>query len=320
MGLFSSHGNNLARGIAYHLLAMFLFAVMDVCIKLSAIRYPVNQQMFFRQALAFLPIFGYMFLHSSLADIRTSRLSGHLWRGIIGMFTMVLLFLSFKLLPLADVYAIAFSVPVFVTIFSALLLKEPVGPHRWSAVMLGFAGVLIILRPGSTLFAAAALVPLAASVLNAYITILVRQLTETETTLAIVFYFALFGTLATAATLPLGLLLPALPATWITPATAEEWLILIAIGITGGTAQILIVLSFTHAPVSLLSPFKYSIMLWGLLFGYTIFGDLPDQFVLLGGAVVIASGIYIAAREARHARREAARRGEEQGEIRSITS
>lgn len=202
---------------------------------------------------------------------------------------MILFFYAFALMPLAEVVAIAFSAPLFITALSMPLLGERVGPRRWAAVVVGFAGVLVILRPGTELFQPVAFLPLTASLFLALAMLQVRLLTRTETNIALMTYMTSAGALVTA---------PFLLSGWVQP-TGFDWALIVGMGIIGGTAQYLLTQAFRKAPASLIAPLEYSGILWAGLLGYWLFGEVPDRWVFVGSAIVIASGLYILHRETR---------------------
>jgi drug/metabolite transporter (DMT)-like permease len=227
-------------------------------------------------------------------------------RGLFGVSAMYCYFLSYKLLPLSDAIALGLSGPIFLTIMSIPFLGEHVGVRRWSACIVGFIGVLIMTRPGAGVWQAEALVPLLGAVFYAFAMISIRRLTGTESSGTIVFYFTLFATLAGLATAPLGAFDPELA--WVWP-SSTEWLIVLSIGLMGGSAQILLTIAYRCAPVSVVAPFDYMALVYGFMLGFIFFAEIPDAYLIVGGATVVASGIYIVHREtvlARQRRRQQA--------------
>ena len=237
---------------------------------------------------ALLPLSLVLF-RQGLAPLRTRRLYGHVGRALVGLTALYVFFLSFSLMPLADAYAISFAAPLFVTALSVLLLKETVGPRRWSAVLVGFVGVLVMIRPGLGVFQPVALLPLLGAVLYAGVVIVIRVLSRTESSVAIVFYFTVTGGVLS------GLLVPFV---WVTP-DARDLLMLAGVGVVGACAQLAMTGAFRSAEVSLVVPFEYSAMLWAVLVGYAVWGDVPGVHIWIGVPIVVASGIYIALREIR---------------------
>ncbi|WP_041785313.1 DMT family transporter [Rhodospirillum centenum] len=281
-------------GILLFIATVFCFSVMDAMVKDLSARYGTWQIMFFRGLFSLLPIAVLVAQSGGIAALRTERPVSHLLRGLVGIATAFCFFYSYGHMPLADVYAIAFATPLMITALSVPLLGEHVGWRRWTAVLVGFVGVLIMLRPGEGLGTPVALVALAGAFFYALLMIYVRRLARTETTAAIVFYFVLLLCVLSAV-----MMLP----DWRTPDTALDWTLLVATGILGGFGQILMTLAFRRAPPSAVAPFEYTGMIWAVFFGFTFFGEVPDPAIWIGGAIVIGSGLYILHREALLARR-----------------
>lgn len=274
-------------GIGWILLAIFCFGIMDSLIKWLSAGYGTWQIIFFRALFSLLPIAVLLARDGGIAGLRTDRPWSHIIRALVGTVAIFCFFYSFANLPLADVYAISFAAPLIVTALSVPLLKEHVGWRRWTAVLVGFAGVLVMLRPGAGVVSGAALVCLLGTVFYALTMIFVRHLSRTETNAAIVFYY-----MATLTVVGAVAMLPA----WRTPG-ALDFALLAATGIIGGVAQLSLTQAFRLAPPSLLAPFEYTGMIWAVSFGYLFFGEVPDAAIWIGVAIVIASGLYIIHRE-----------------------
>jgi len=278
---------NAARGILFILLAVLLFAGLDTLVKLAAARHPIGQIIFFRNLFAFLPLLFFIRRAGGLAALRTRHLLRHLLRSVFGVASMAAGFLAFALLPLADAVALCQSAPIFITALSVPLLGEKVGWRRWSAVAAGFVGILVMARPGSGVFEAGAALAIASALLYAFAVVQVNRMAASEQPAAIVFYFTLAGALLGAVSLPWQ---------WAAP-TALSLACLITIGLLGGLAQMALTLAYGLAPVSVIAPFEYLSLTFAAGFGYAIWGDLPDRYILIGAAIVIGSGLYILHRE-----------------------
>jgi drug/metabolite transporter (DMT)-like permease len=286
------------RGIVLIVISSALFALMNAIVKLLASGVGPIEIGFFRQFFSLLPI-GIMIAHHGGPPIlRTARPFGHLFRGLIGNLGMIVIFVSIAMLPLADATALSFSSPLFVTALSVPLLAERVGLPRWAAVVVGFTGVVIMTDPSGAWFTAGAGAGAGVAVLGAMMSALmmitIRQLGLTEPAVRIVFYFAAIGCLV------LGALLPFF---W-TPPTAWEWIGLVAVGLIGGLSQLTMTEAYRHAPAALLAPFVYSSLVWSTLLGYLLWSQLPARRIVVGGAVVIASGLFIVYRERRPSGRQ----------------
>jgi len=279
----------VARAIASVVAAMLLFTVLDTMVKyLAAHGYSTWQLVFCRSLFSFVVILPLVRAQGGRRALVTRRPLDHLFRGAVGMAALWCWFYAYRNIPLADAYALSFSAPLFMTVLSVPMLREQVGGHRWSAVLVGLAGVLIMVQPGGGVFDLSALVVLLSAFLYALAIILLRGLGATETTLGTVFYFTLFCTVVSAASLPFT---GRLPQSW------GDAGLLVAIGLLGGVAQLFLTEAYRSAPVSIVAPFDYSAMLWAVLLGMAVFGERPGWPVLSGAAVVIASGLYILHRE-----------------------
>jgi drug/metabolite transporter (DMT)-like permease len=287
----------VAKGILLKLASALLFAVMSSLIRNFGDTIPVGQVVFFRSAFAIVPvIIIYAARRELMTAVRTGRPFGHVARGVISVFGMFLSFASLARLPLVDATAISFAAPLITVALAALILKERVRVYRWSAVVIGFLGVIVMLAPYLELTHAAASGPaigalfaLSAAFCNAGTVIQTRRLTDSETTSAIVFYFSLFCALAGLLTLPFA---------WHQP-TGAEFVELVAIGVLGGVSHILLTESYRFAPASLLAPFDYTAMVWAFVLGYVMFGEKPTPLVLLGAVIIAAAGLFVIWRERR---------------------
>jgi len=230
--------------------------------------------------------------------VRTGRPFGQLGRGLLSVGGMFTNFSALTRLPLADATAISFASPLITVALAAIILKEHVRIYRWSAVLVGFAGVIVMLVPHfelgayatagvATAAAVGSVLALISAVCNAGTVIQTRRLTQSETTSSIVFYFSLVCAIAGALTLPFA---------WHSP-TGSELVALISVGVLGGIAHIFLTESYRHASASVVAPFDYSAMLWALLLGYWMFGELPSALVYVGAAIVAGAGLFVIWRE-----------------------
>ena len=287
---------DVLRGIFLMVLSVFLFSSMDAMVKWASRDYPTGQIVFFRNFLAFVPVLLFLWRAGSPMSLRTRRFGGHLVRGIVGVASMFFFFLALGLLPLADAIALGMSGPIFLTALSVPLLRERVGIRRWSAVLAGFVGVLIMVRPGSGVFELKALTAIAGAFFYALAMVSIRRLARAEPAGAIVFYLTLFAMAAGLLTFPLAAITPAWIDPWVWP-DAVGWPVLIGIGLIGGTAQLTLTYAFKLAPVAVIAPFEYGALVFGVGLGFAIWHEVPDRYILLGAAIVIASGLYILYRE-----------------------
>ena len=295
MGDAADTGDRIMLGIAMRLLAVLLLATLSALIKLAETRGAgLVEIMFWRQGAAIPVVLGYMAITDrSLGAIRSNAFRGQAIRAAIGVTGMVFNFGAILLLPLAEATTLAFTVPIFATILGALVLKEPTGWHRWGAVAVGFAGVLIVTQPGSGHFPlAGAAVGLTASVFVAFVAIQLRQIGRVDRPVTTVFWFS------TLSMVPLGLLYPF----FAQRHDLTTFAILTAMGLFGGLGQIAFTAALKFAPVSAVMPMDYSSLIWATLYGWLLFDMLPTPWTWVGAPVIIGSGLYIVWRERRVAR------------------
>lgn len=273
--------------------SVLVFAAMNAVIKLAeAGGAKLGEVMFFRQSFALVPVVLYIALGPGLATIATKRIGAHMLRTAMGLVSMVFVFSTILLLPLAESTTLQFTLPIWATILSALLLREAVGWHRWGAVVAGFAGVLIITRPGAEMAGLGIFTGLMGALLSASVAILLRQIGKTESAATTVFWFSALSLPPTG--IALALQVAAHPsATW-------GWLMLV--GLLGGIAQLLMTASLKLGPVSLVVPMDYTGLIWATLLGWALFGTFPSWSTWAGAPFVIGSGLYILWREQVRAR------------------
>lgn len=296
------------RGIVLKLASIFLFTLMAACVKVARDVVPAGEVVFFRSLLAIPPIIIYALWLGKLQEaFHVNDRFAHLNRGLVGVGSMGLGFAALGLLPLPEVIAIGYAAPLIATALAALMLGEQVRAFRWTAVIVGLAGVMIMIWPRLTVLTAGELssgealgawLAILAALLVGLVTIHIRKLTRTETTLSIVFWFAVVSTVASLTTIPFG---------WVWPDT-RTMLFLIGSGLLGGSAQILMTESYRSADASTLAPMEYSSMVYGLGIGYLFFAEFPSFQVLIGASIVIASGLIIIHREHRLGRDRARER------------
>jgi drug/metabolite transporter (DMT)-like permease len=281
-------------GIVLRIGAMFCMAGLAALVKWCSGRgVPVLEIIFFRNAFAFVPVLIYVGRTSGFSVLKTKRPGGHLARSIVGLTGMVCGFSAVGLLPLTQSTALSFSSPLFMTALSALILKEPVGPHRWAAVAIGFVGVLIMVHPDPSRFAGVGVIlALVGAVAAAGAMIAIREIGRTEPGPTIVFYFTLAGMVLGLASLPFG---------WVIPDLATLGLLILA-GLIGGVGQLLLTEALRRAAVAVVAPFDYTQLVWASLLGFFVWGETPQTLTLVGAIVVAASGVYILLRETRRFR------------------
>ncbi|HWJ89231.1 MAG TPA: DMT family transporter [Pelagibacterium sp.] len=284
-------------GIGLKIVSVLVFVSMSAIIK-SAEGVPLGQLIFFRSAFALVPVFVLLGWRKQLiAGFRTKRLGAHIFRGCLGTTGMVLIFFALLRLPLPEATTINYATPLFVVIFSAVFLRQKIRLFRWTAVVVGLVGVIIIMWPRLTFLsgdmatvgpqAQGALAAFAACMVSATAMMTVSNLVRTESSATIVIYFSLVSALIGLASLPFG---------WIA-LSLEETLILISAGVLGGVGQILLTESYRHADLTTVAPFEYSSMIVSIVVGLVVFSEVPTIEMLVGGTIVTAAGIFIIYRE-----------------------
>ena len=274
------------RGILWMLLTGICFVAMDSLAKHLTQSYPIAQVVWARYAFHFL-LLALVLGPRLRRTMHTRRLGLQCLRSVLLLGATCLSFAALSFIPLADATAIMFVAPIVVTALAMPLLGERVGPHRWASVVVGFLGALVIIRPGTEAMDPAALLALGGASCYALYQIATRRLSATEAPLTTLAYTALIGVLATSALMPF---------LWLPPAPMH-WFAMIGLGLLGGIGHFALIKAFQFAPAATVTPFGYSNLIWAVLFGYLIFGDLPDGWTVSGALVIAGSGLYIAHRE-----------------------
>jgi len=294
-----AHTADPLRGIVLKVVSVFFFVIMSTMLKATQ-TVPAGEMVFFRSFFALLPVLAFLAWKRRLGNaFSTKRPVGHILRGLVGVASMSLGFFALTRLPLPEATAINYATPLLIVIFSAVLLNERVHFFRWTAVLIGLVGVIIILWPRLTVFsggeamgdaeAVGALAALMASVLSAFAMMAVRNLVHTERTEAIVTYFFISASVLSLLTLPFG---------WIWP-TPEQAALLIGAGFFGGVGQLLMTSSYRHADMSVIAPFEYVSLILTIIIGYVVFSDVPTLTMIIGAVIIIGSGIAVILREHR---------------------
>ncbi|MFN4272113.1 MAG: DMT family transporter [Aliihoeflea sp.] len=292
-------GRNPLTGILLKMTSVVVFVAMASFIK-AAGQVPAGQIVFFRSFFAIFPILLVLaFRHELRGAFSTTRPGSHLMRGLVGVSSMALGFFALTRLPLPEAVTLNYAQPLLVVVFSALFMGETIRIFRWSAVVVGLIGVLIISWPNLTLFtsgegmsndqALGVMAALGSAAISAVAMLLVRRLVAVERTATIVLWFSMTASLFALCTIPFG---------WI---VLTPWQVgfLIASGVCGGLGQILMTESYRHAQMSTIAPFEYTSMLLAIAVGFFVFGDLPTVYMLVGGTIVVGAGLFIIWREHR---------------------
>ena len=272
---------------------------MFAFIKATADQVPAGEAVFFRSLFAMPVLIAWLGMRSEFpGNLKANDPIGHVWRGLMGTCAMASGFMAIGLLPLPEVVAIGYAAPLLVTMLAAMFLGEKIRLVRFSALLLGMFGVVLVLSPrltvldtevASKLETVGALAALLGAMFSALAQVFARKLVATETTGSIVFYFSLMSSCLALLTLPFG---------WIVP-DGTQLFMLITAGLLGGVGQILLTESYRHAEVAVIAPFEYCSIILAVAVGYFIFDELPTGIMLAGVALIVLAGIIIIERERR---------------------
>jgi len=278
--------DNHLLGIVWMLATMFWFVTLDSTAKYLMQSYPVVQVIWAR--FFFHLLFVILLMGPQLvSQIKSQSLLLQGLRSLFMFTTTALFFVGISLLPLTTAATIMFMTPVIVTILSIPLLGEKVGIRRWIGIAIGFAGALVVMRPGTDSLQLSILVVLAAAVTHSLYQVYTRKLGTHDSPLTSLFYTAVIGALITSVVAPF----------YWQPVAAFDWLLFVFAGIAGSIGHLCMIRAFRNAPASVVAPFSYSSLLWATASGFVFFGDLPDAWTLSGAALIIGSGLYIFQRE-----------------------
>lgn len=270
--------------------AFLMFTIMNVFAKLLSENHTVIEIAFYRNIIATLPFLFMIFVVGRRDILLIQQKPGLVaLRAILGTASLAGTFAAFSLMPMADATALLFASSLFIPILGVLLLRESVGPYRWTAVVVGFLGVLVMAQPSSDVYTLGIAIALGTAFLQAILQIILRYLGRFESAETITFYFFLIGAIVTAIPLPFIAVRP----------TIAEIPLLIGVGLSGALAQWFFSTAFRHAPASVVSIFNYSGIVWATLFGWLIWNEWPLPMVFAGAIIVIASNILIIWRESR---------------------
>lgn len=290
--------------------AVFCFSVNDTAIKFLSDGYALHEVVLFRSLIGMTVLLTVLLpLSGGLAALRTRRLALHLARGGCVVFANMTFFLGLASLQLADGVALFFVSPAIITVFSVIFLGEHVGPGRWAAIAVGLLGVLVILRPGTSVFQPAALLPIAAAFGYATLHMLTRYIGRTENAMSMSFYIQVTFIVVSAVTgLAIGdgryasgldgASLEFLLREWSMP-HGRDWLVLIAVGVTSAFGGYLISQAYRVAEVAAVAPIEYVAMPLAVIWGVTVFGEWPDWIAVAGILLIIGSGLVMVLAEAR---------------------
>ena len=279
--------SQVALGAFWATLAFTIFAVHDVLIKILGSTYSVFQIIFFATLFSFIPISALMLADKKSGTFRPKNLILVITRSLFQVVGFICAFFSFTALELAEAYSLLFVTPLLITIFASIFLGEVIRLRRMIALSIGFFGVIIVLRPGFSIFELGHLTALLASFCASMAFIILRKIGKVERSASVILV-PMFTTLIVS-----GLFLPS----YFVPPSLIDLLAMAAIGIMSTISQLALIMAYRITAAGLIAPFQYTQIIWAIVFGALFFGEVPDSFVLVGAALIITSGIFIIWRE-----------------------
>ena len=273
-------------GVLYGIASVACFAMMDASVKWLDM-FPVGQVLFSRFFFGLIPILMLVPRSEFKTFYKTNRPKLHAFRAITGTLAIIALFIALREIPLADVVSLTFGGPIFVTLGSIFFLSEKVGIRRWLAVLIGFFGMLLIVKPAYEELNIYYIFPIIFCIFFACVALSIRSLSSTEPNYRIALYFSLLSMIVGLLTLPFG---------WVMPNKFELFL-LIFTGLVGSVANILLTVSLRYAEASLVTPTKYLNLVFAILLGYFIWSEIPKLLTLVGAGLIIISSVIIFMRE-----------------------
>lgn len=255
----------------------------DAATKWLTTSLPIGEILFIRALIVSVVIWLIVWRSGTFDGLRIGRLRNMGLRSLLAVGSTFLVVASLARLPLNEVIALLFVGPLFIAVLATPLLGERVGVHRWLAVLIGFTGMLVMVRPGSDAFQFAALIPIAAALVSATRDIVTRRISAGESSTAILFYSTVALTLVGLATAPFG---------W-QPLSGEDWAVAVVAGLMFGLGHFFIIEGFRYAEASVVAPYRYANLIWAALLGFLLWGEIPSVWVLVGAPLVVGSGLYI---------------------------
>lgn len=287
------------RALALMALGMFSFSATDAIAKFLTQSLNPLQIVWSRQLGLVVGVVVLLSMYGP-SILKTEHPRLQVLRGVLAVMSATLFIFAVKFVPLADAVAVSFVAPFVVTVFGALLLREPVGIRRWIAVVVGFIGTLIVIRPGAGVVHPAAFIVVIAATLFAFRQILSRHLASSDRTPTTIAYTAIVAIV---------ILTVPLPFVWRSPQSTTELLLLIGLAVGAGIGEFMVIRALEIGLAVVVAPVQYTLLIWGTMYGWLIFGQLPDFWTWVGALIIVATGLYTLHRERLAARREKAGAG-----------
>jgi len=276
--------DRILRAILSIIFSVLCFSVLNAMSKTLSQTYPVIEVIWGRYVFAFVFMMAIFLPRSGLALFRWHNVPSQVVRGLLLFLSSFLYFHGIVEMPLASAASISLTSPLIVTALSAKFLGEPVGPKRWAAVMVGFVGALIVVRPGSAHFEWHSLWIVGSTISSALYQLFSRRYGQAERPDASATMATIVGT---------AVALPMLPFEWVTPTLGWHWVLFVGMGIMAGVGHYFLTIAYSQAPAAVVAPFNYVQLLGAALLGYLVFGDFPDFWTWVGAGVIICSGLYL---------------------------
>ncbi|MGC2600693.1 MAG: DMT family transporter [Rhodomicrobium sp.] len=288
-----AHLDRIALGMAASAASLFMLNTMNVFAKLLSSHHAAVEVAFYRNVIAAIPFAVWFLLPGHRERLKIyGRRRTLVLRSVIGTASLVTTFKAFNALPMADAQALFFTSSLFVPVMGYFFLKEHVGPYRWSAVIVGFLGMLVIVRPSGAVNLAGVSFAVTAAFMHASLGTLLRVLGRTERPETVTFYFLAIGACLTGLAMPFVATVPA----W------QEVPYFLGAGVSGACAQMLLSIAYKYAPMALVTIFNYTGIVWATAYGWFIWGDWPGKPVWTGAGIIIAASLFIVWRENKMAR------------------
>lgn len=280
------HKDHVMRGIVFALLAYFLFGIMQGFGKVLSETHHVAEIAFYRSLVAFIPFLAYILIRKRWDILKTNKPGAVIFRAVFGSIGLIVTFEAFHHLPMADGTVIIFTGIILTPAVAFFVLKEHIGWHRWSAILLGMLGVILMVRPSGDVAMASILIAFLAACMHSVINVTLRYL-KSESSLGVTFYFILSGIIIPGLFMPFVAKMP----------ETKELLLFLGVGISGGLAQYFLTSAFRMAPASLVAMFNYTGLIWATLLDIAIWNHTPTTNVFIGGTIILAANLYIVHRE-----------------------
>lgn len=286
--------DHVIRGICFALAAYFLFGVMQAGAKVLSESHHIMEVAFYRSLISLVPMVIYLAVTNKWYKLKSSKPKALAFRGIFGSFSLIITFTTFHYLPMAEATVILFTAIILTPALAFFFLKEHIGWHRWSAIIIGLIGVIMMVRPSGDAPLIGICIAFVTAFMHATINITLRYL-KTESPFAITFYFILCGVLIPAVAMPFVAHMP----------EPHEWALFLLVGASGGLGQYCLTSAFRNAPASLAAMFNYTGLIWATLFDIAIWKNVPGINVFIGGVIILSANLYIIHRERVRAREKA---------------